>query len=132
MAWSYSFVVTVMIGIAITAALAQSPSQIDRTNWELYRNDAFGFEMKYPGLWGVSLSTGSMESVNLHAPQEVGKPNRLVQFIVQRGINPNGLSIKKWYTEQLKRLKATPPPAIDTILGGRPTIRSVHAGTLGN
>jgi hypothetical protein len=131
MALSKSFVVISMMSIAATATLAQSSPQIDRTSWTLYRNDAFGFEVRYPGSWRVSLSRGSMRSVNLHAPQEVGKPDRLVQFIVQREINPDGLSIKQWYDEQLKKMKGKPPPSVDTVLGGRPTIRRVYSGTLG-
>jgi hypothetical protein len=55
-----------------------------------------------------------------------------IEFIVQRDINPGGLSIDRWYADQLQRLKVTlPPPSTSTVLGGRPAIRHEVIGRFG-
>ncbi len=131
MSWLKSFVGVLVFSIGTALTLAQSPSRTDTSGWKTYRNETMGFEARYPNTWHVRLSTGSMESVSFDTTPEVGKPNKSVQFFIQRQINPKGLSIDQWSADQLRKLKAMPPPTTETFIGGRPTIRMETVGTLG-
>ncbi len=120
------------LGVAATVASAQSPSPIDTSGWKTYRNEAMGFEAKYPRAWHVNLASGTgPESVLLGGAAEPGKPKRTVQFWVQRRMNPRGLSIAQWYADQAQRIKAAPHPITNTLIGGRPAVRREIVGTLG-
>jgi hypothetical protein len=112
----------VILGFAALAA-AQAPPAVDTAGWTTLRDPALGFQLRHPPTWRVGRTTGTMESVTLSEPQ-AGTVRLSMQVLVQRDINPRGLSIEDWYADQLKRLKvATPPPSSRTTLGGRPTIR---------
>ena len=128
MLWLRSMVVLLMLGAATAGVYAASPPM---TDWKLYRSESFGFEVRYPSTWLVRQSTGTMESVALSETPEAGRPYRMVQFIVQRAINPKRLDIKQWYADQLKKVGPSPLLAIDTTLARRPAIRMENVGTLG-
>lgn len=126
------FTAILMLAAIAMVAAAQPSVQIDTSNWETYRNEAMGFEVKYPNSWHVRQARGTIESVTVNETPQVGKANRAVQFIVQRMINPKGLSIRQWWNEQMRG--KTPPAShqfIDTTIGGRPAIRREYVGSLG-
>lgn len=114
----------------LIATFAGARAQVDTTTWKSYRNDAMGFEVKHPPTWRVSTVQGP-ETVILGEPREPGKPQRAIQFWVQRQANPRGLSIEEWVADQLRRLKAPSTPVTTTSLGGRRAIRMDSAGSLG-
>jgi hypothetical protein len=108
--------------VAIVSAKAQLP--VDTSGWKTLREVALGFELKHPPTWRVGRSAGTLESVLLGEPVQVGTVRVSMQVFVQRAVNPRGLSIEQWYADQLARLKVTaPPPTTSTVIGGRPTIR---------
>lgn len=113
------------LGVAATAVFAQSASPIDISAWEVYRNEAMGFETRYPGTWRVRpVKTAEPEAAAmLSETPQVGKPQSAVQFWVQRKINPRGLPIDQWYADQLRRLNGPSPRTANTSIGGRPSVR---------
>jgi hypothetical protein len=112
--------------LAATVTLAQPPSAVDMSGWKAFRDAGLGFEVKHPPTWRVGRTSGTLESVLMGEAAQVGKPNVRMQFFVQRDINPGGLSIDRWYADQLKRLKVSaPPPSTSTVIGGRPAMRRV-------
>ena len=122
-----------LLTVSTTTAFAQSTTpQIDTSDWKTYRNETMGFEVKYPNTWHVRQITGiGPESVSLDETPQVGKPNVSVQFWVQRQINQKGLSIGEWYTDQAAKIQSAPPSTTNTVIGGRPAIRTETVGTLG-
>lgn len=125
------FAAIVAFSLTVVFAGADARAQIDTAAWTSYRNDAMGFEVRHPPMWRVSTAQGP-EMVVLGEPREPGKPQRAVQFWVQRQMNPRGLSIEEWAADQLRRLKAPSTPVTTTSLGGRPAIRMDSAGSLGH
>ena len=91
-----------------------------------------GFEVKYPKNWNLQIPTSPVsESVLLSEPLQAGKEHLLVQFWIQRKINPKGFPIDQWYADQMKVIEL-PPSLIRTTLGARPAIRREVTGSLGN
>jgi hypothetical protein len=118
---------TSMITFAQAAA-----GQVGTSDWKTYRNKKMGFAVKYPDTWHVSQASGTgPECVLLDGPSQGVKPIGPVQFWVQRQINPKGLSIGDWYSDQMKNVKAQLSKT-DTVIGGRPAVRYEIVGTLGN
>jgi hypothetical protein len=115
--------VLVVTLLAASGAAAKSPA-IDTSGWKTLRDDELGFEVKHPAQWYVNRSSGSLVSVFMGEPSQVGKPTRRITFLVQRNINPSGFPIDQWYADQIKRLKiSAPPPVKSTTLAGRPAMR---------
>ena len=109
--------------LAASLAAAQSPG-IDTSGWKTLRDAELGFEVKHPAHWYVNRSSGTLVSVFMGEPSQAGKPTRRVTFLVQRNINPGGLSIDQWYADQMKRVKVSAPPPVKSItLAGRPAMR---------
>lgn len=118
--------------LAVTVAAAQPAPSIDTSGWKTYRSDAMGFEVRHPPTWRVTPAKGTgPEMVILGEPSQGERRQVPVQFWVQRDINPTGLSIDDWYADQLKRFKATGPPAASTDLAGRRALRREIMGSLG-
>ncbi len=91
-----------------------------------------GFEVEHPPTWHIRSVTGAgHETLLLNETPQVGKPNVSVQFHVQRNINPKGLSIDEWYTDQLKDLQSKSLLKAHAVIGGRAAIRREYEGTLG-
>jgi hypothetical protein len=91
-----------------------------------------GFETKFPNTWHARSVKGTgPETVLLSETPQVGKPQLVVQFWIQRKINPYGLPVEQWYADQLRRMNAAAPPTRNTSIGGRFTVRMEAVGTLG-
>lgn len=115
---------------------AQAPGEVDTSGWTKYRNEQFGFEVKYPNFLHERRVTGTnngvpLESVDFSTTPVVDKPQEGIQFFVQRGINTKGLSIDEWVAEQTKRFK-NPPPLEKTAIGKRPAIWYRRTSAFGN
>jgi hypothetical protein len=118
--------------ITASVASAQLPHRLDTADWKTYRNKMMGFETSYPGAWHVrSAKAAGSETVSLSETPRVGQSTRVVQFWVQRGANPRGLSIQEWYVDQLRAMKAVSPPTTNTSIGGRRAIRIESVSALG-
>lgn len=116
-----------LLGASILAAvsLAAQSRTVDTSAWKMFRSEALGFSVRYPPTWRPRAALGTnLESVRLLESSQAGQQDPLaVQFIVQRGINPRGMSIGDWYEDQAKRLRGSAPPPVRAMLGGRPAIR---------
>ena len=121
-----------VVSVALLAASVAAAQSTDTSGWKILRDDTLGFEIKHPPGWRVGRSSGSLESVLLRGPSQAGKPGASMQLMVQRDINPGGLSIERWYAEQLLRLKPSqPPPSKSVVIAGRPGIRMDAVTSLG-
>jgi hypothetical protein len=114
-----------VLGVAVNVVFAQPRPRIDVSDWKIYRNEAMGFETRYPSAWHErSAKATGREAAMLSETPQAEKPQLAVQFWVQRKINPQGLPIEQWYADQLRRMNGAPLPTGKTSIGGRPTIRT--------
>ena len=100
------------------AGLAQSP---DISKWKIYRNDKYGFEVKYPDTWAVHSSTGTPPDIIYFAGAFRGSQRPQLDLAIQPNMNPRKLSIEEWFADQ-QRLTGLKPKAV-----GRLIIGSQHA-----
>ncbi len=130
----------IVIGYFIFSFKSLSPTgnqtqRLDTSDWKTYRNEDFGFEVKYPKTWVVGLEltnniTGKVDSISLMKPYQESDTEIYrrvaVQFSIQRNINPNRLSIQEWYANELQKIKGEPrnPPTSTVVatIGGKPAI----------
>jgi hypothetical protein len=80
---------------------AKSP---DTSNWKVYRNEKYGFQLKYPETWAVSSSRGTPpEMIYFRGPSR-GVIGEALTVAVQVNMNPHKLSIEGWFADQLRPL----------------------------
>ena len=134
---NFKFLAGIFIfSVTATVGFAQPSAQIDTSDWASYRNEQFGFEVKYPkslherGITGT-VNDVPVERVAFNTTPVVGKSQEGIQFAIQRGINPSGLSFDRWSADQLRKFNKAPPQSKNMVIGGRPAIMLNYTSTFG-
>src|SRR5215469_6159913 len=89
--------ISMAVGFVATLAVNTPRAAPDMADWQTYRNDAGGYAFKYPGGLSLSIPSGTVctngdckpvEEVMLRRYTPADGSIRTLQFIIQRGINP--------------------------------------------
>jgi hypothetical protein len=139
------FVVTLVL-MGAMGIISRSTGEQLPDDWKVYRNQAWGLEAKHPDNWRESeardnLQGGVVVGVTFINPQQVsgirnGQPfvenrpggRQAVDFFVQKGINPEGLTVSEWAREQADRFKKNRPAIKPTTFAGRSAVESIYPG----
>lgn len=104
----------------------------DTSKWKLYRNERYGFQVKYPETWVVSYSRGTPPEIIYFRGPYRGVIGRALNVTVQLNMNPRKLSIEEWFTEQMRAVDDKKLEARGcSIVAGQPACFFEHTGKSG-
>jgi hypothetical protein len=106
----------------------QSP---DISKWKSYRNEKYGFEVKYPATWAAHSGSGSGAEIITLAGPFSGSERPSLNLMIQPNMNPRKLSINEWSADQLRRLKTKPENTGQLTIGSQPAIFMENTNSFG-
>jgi hypothetical protein len=103
-------------------------NHVDTSGWKTYRNEQYGFEVRYPETWklrgeghGTHGPAGGLQTgvwtIEIRKPHRDGEPEALVLLGVEENANSKRLSIDEYMAGQLMSFDAAHLPIGHLMLG---------------
>jgi len=104
-----------------------------KENWKIYEDKEFRLRIQYPGNFQIRRWEGELQSVTLDLWDDRGEKSILgIQYVIQPGINPDGLNIREWFRSKLPgSIEMSSLQLTDIQLGGRGALRWDHEDAFG-
>jgi hypothetical protein len=110
---------------------SDSGASVDTTKWKIYRNGAYGFEVKYPETWSVHSGTGAGPIIITLSGPVKGSERPSLTLTIQPKQNAAKRTIDEWFAEQLRVMGTKPETSGSTSIGGQRAVFMENANSFG-
>src|SRR5262249_41187403 len=94
----------------------------DTSKWKVYRNDKYGFQVKYPEIWAAHTSAGTPADIVYFSGTFRGSQRLQPDLAIQPNMNPRKPSIEEWFMEQQNMSGLKPEATGRLTIGGQPAV----------